>query len=73
MKNRQKKVGRLITGEKVLICDSYDNQMIYLVRMLKDDLYDYEFRLVEKDEIVFCEYPHERKDEKINGHNLPIC
>lgn len=64
MKNRQKKIRRLTTGEKVSICDSYDNQTIYLVRMLKDDMYDYEFRLVKKDEIVFREDQHKRKDKK---------
>lgn len=64
MKNRQKKIRRLTTGEKVSICDSYDNQTIYLVRMLKDDMYDYEFRLVKKDEIVFREDQYKRKDKK---------
>ena len=64
MKNRQKKIRRLTTGEKVSICDSYDNQTIYLVRMLKDDMYDYYFRLVKKDEIVFREYQHKLKYKK---------
>ena len=64
MKNRQKRIRRLTTGEKVSICDSYDNRTIYLVRMLKDDMYDYEFRLVKKDDIVFREDQHKRKDKK---------
>lgn len=54
MKSSEKKIVNLKSGEKILICGSYDNQTIYLVRVLKDKLFDYKFRLVKKDEIVFC-------------------
>lgn len=55
MKSSEKKVVNLKSGEKILICGSYDDQTIYLVRVLEDKLFDYKFLLVKKDEIVFCE------------------
>ena len=55
MKSSEKQVVKLKSGEKILICGSYDDQTIYLVRVLEDKLFDYKFLLVKKDEIVFCE------------------
>lgn len=55
MKSSDKKIEKLKSGEKILICGSYDDQTIYLVRVQKDKLFDYRYRLVKKDEIDFCE------------------
>ena len=54
MKRSEKKVVKLKSGEKILICGRYDDQTIYLVRVLEDKLFDYKFLLVKKDEIVFA-------------------
>ena len=55
MKSSEKKVVKLKSCEKILICGSYDDKTIYIVRVLEDKLFDYKFLLVKKDEIVFCE------------------
>ena len=48
MKSSEKKIVKLKSGEKILICGSYDDQTIYLVRVLEDKLFDYKFSWLRK-------------------------
>jgi len=52
MKDSNERVVKLKSGEKALLCGSYDDQNVCLIRVLTSKLFEYKFRLVSRSEIV---------------------